>query len=110
MKLGLNVQELVGGVLPVVGVADRLIEAAVQPLARGRDVLEVREHAAGFQQLEHFAVQGSLARVVEVVERKARDGRVKTPNVGQSAAHVVVKQRDPILTGELLPGRLKHRP
>jgi len=74
----------VDGVLPVVGVADRLVEAAVQPLARGGDVLEVREHAAWLQQLEHLAAQGSLARVVEVVDRKARDGRVEAPDVGQS--------------------------
>jgi hypothetical protein len=45
-----------------------------------------------------------------VVDRKAGDGRVEAPDGGQSAAHVVVKQRDPIRTGELLPGCCEHRP
>jgi hypothetical protein len=44
------------------------------------------------------------------MDRKARHRRVKAPDVGQSAAHVVVKKRDPIRAGESLPGCREHRP
>jgi hypothetical protein len=53
----------------------------VQAVGRGRDKLEVREHAAGRQQVEDLAVERALSVVLEMMDRERRDDSIEVPEL-----------------------------
>ena len=76
-ELGLDVEQAVRGVFPIRSIAERLVEAPVQAVGRGGDVLEVGVDAAGLESLEDLGVQGALSFILEVVDGEAGDDRVE---------------------------------
>ena len=71
-----------GWVLVLDRLADRFKERQVQAMGRRCHVLEVREHAAGCQKVEDFAVGPALAVVLDMVDRERRDDGVEAPERG----------------------------
>jgi len=87
---------------------DRREEHQVQAVSRRSDVLEVREHAAGLEQVEDLAVQRPLALVLEVVDGHGRDDDVEAPELGQRCRQVVLDELDALVAGEAVAGRIEH--
>jgi len=71
-------------------------------------MLEVREHAAGLEELEDLAVERALAVVLEMVDGHRRDDGVEAPECGQRLHEVVFDELDAFVAGEALAGRVEH--
>jgi len=107
-KLCLNVEQVVGRIFEVRGVAERLIEGAVQARSWRGDVFEVAEHAPGLEAVKGLRVDHAFACVGDVVDRKARHHRIEAAKVGERFGEVMAHQLDATLVCEPLPCGLEH--
>ena len=86
-------------------------ELLVQLGRRRGHVLQVAEHAARLQHVEHLAVQRALALVDDVVDRERRHDEVeRAPVSRQRVVEVVLDDRDGGAVGEPLAGRGRASP
>jgi hypothetical protein len=85
-----NVEQLVRRVLLGGTGAHRLEEPLVSPWRRRRDVLEIAEHAAGFEERPDLRVQLPLPPVLQMVDGEAGDDRVERPERRQRPVEVVL--------------------
>ena len=83
LKLGVHVERAVGRVLVLDWLFDRFKERQVQAVGRRCHVLEVREYAAGLEQVKDLAIERALAIVLEMMDRKRRDDSVEAAERGQ---------------------------
>ncbi len=67
-ELTLDVEQAVRQIFVLERLADRREERHVQAMGRRRDMFEVREHSAGFEQIDDLAVQRTLSLVLEMVD------------------------------------------
>ena len=83
VELRLDVEQAIRAVFPVGRVAESVVEAAMQTLGRGGDVLEIAEHPAWLEDAEDLAVQRSLTDLAGVADASAR-GSTSAKRCGRS--------------------------
>jgi hypothetical protein len=71
-------------------------------------VLEVREHAAGFEQVEDLAIERSLPVVLEMVDGERRDDSVEASERGERLDKIVPHELDALIAGEAVACRVEH--
>ena len=67
-ELALDVDQAVGRIFVLERLADRCEERQVQSMRRRRHMLKVREHSAGFEQIEDLAIKRALPLVLQMVD------------------------------------------
>ena len=107
VELRLDRGEAVLGI--AVGAADRVVEPALELLARALDDLEIGEQATGPQRRRDLAEQRLLALVLEVVDREAGHDHVERAQRGDRLDQIVRRHRHASIPRKARARRGQHR-